>query len=59
MGKILVARCVEFHGLANVLKEPEDDVEITQILRKVCELHLNMGYRCAVDQLRTKGVKVK
>ena len=29
IGRMLVAQCVKFHGLTNVLREPEDDNEIT------------------------------
>ena len=36
VGRILVALCVNFHGLANVLRELEDDNETKQML---CEVH--------------------
>ena len=56
-GRILVAQCVKFHGLTDFIREPKDDNETTQILREVHQFHQNLGYRCAVGQLQTKGIK--
>ena len=57
--RILVALHIKFHGLTNVLREPEDDNEITQELCEVHQFHPNIGHRWAIGYLREKDVKVK
>ena len=58
LGRILVA-CIKFHGFTNVLMDPEDDNEITQVLCEVHKFHPNNRYYHAVGHLRTKGAKSK
>ena len=58
VGRILVARCVKFHGLTYVLRAPEDD-EITQMLRDVHQFQPNVACFFAVIHLRTKEINVK
>ena len=58
-GRILVALCVKFYGLIDVLREPEDDNEITQTSRKVHAFHPNVRCRCYIGPLITKGTTVK
>ena len=59
VGRTLVAPWIKFHKSSNVLREPEDDDEITQMLREVKKIHFNVGYRCIVGHLQTKEVKAK
>ena len=60
VGRALVARWMTFHQSSNVLKEPEDDNEIIQILRETQKFYPNVGFRCDVgisDQRTLKQSK--
>ena len=59
VGRILVAQCVNFHGLTNAISKTEYDNEITQMLREVHQFYPNVGHHCAVGHFRVKYVKVK
>ena len=42
MGINLVTLCAKFHGLVDVLREPEDCNKIIQILREFHQFHKNI-----------------
>ena len=55
----LVASFNKFHGLTDVVREPEDDNKIIQMLYEVQQFHPNSGYHHAVINLRIKRIKVE
>ena len=59
VSRALVARWIKSHQSFNVLREPDDDNEITEILREEQKIHSNVGCRCEAGHLQGKGAKAK
>ena len=57
VSRVPAARWIGFHQFCNTLREPEDDNEITELLREM-KKHPNVGCRCVVVHLQEKCVKV-
>ena len=59
VGRNLIARCIKFHGLKDTNREPEDNDEITEMLREFRKFNNFFGYSYAVGHLHTNGIKFK
>ena len=55
----LVSPCIKFHLLTDVLRDPEDNNDIMQMLREAHQLHKKIGCLHAAGHLRMKGIKAK
>ena len=56
-GKNLAVLCVKFYGLADALRESEDDNDIAQTLREAHQFHKKIGCCHNAGHLRVNGVK--